>query len=158
MANGQSTAAVAWTVQSLPDGTLAIDPLPRIVEAGDVHAHGVNDGGTICGDAGWPTEAIVWTENASQTLNLARKLVDASAQDINNSGTIVGWGSTGVIDNKAAVWPSADGSMVLLDKFLPRKSPPFDSLKEAAAVNELGEIVGVGRDGASYAAFLAIPE
>lgn len=154
----RSPAAVSWTVQSLPDGTLAIDPLPRIVEAGEIQVFGVNDAGTICGNAGWPTQATVWTETESLTLNLARRLVDASAQDINNSGAIVGWGSTGVIDNKAAVWPSADASMVLLDKYLPRKSPPFDSLKEAVAVNELGEIVGVGRNGLSYGAFLAIPE
>jgi hypothetical protein len=25
-----------------------------------VYAFGVNDGGTICGEAGWPTEAVVW--------------------------------------------------------------------------------------------------
>lgn len=158
MANNQSTAAVAWTVHALPDGTLAVDPLPRVVEAGEVKAHGVNDGRTICGETGWPTQATTWTEGSSQTLDLARKLVDASAQDVNNSGVIVGWGSTGVIDNKAVVWPSADADMVLLDKYLPRKSAPFTSLKEAVAVNELGVIVGVGRGEPTYGAFLAIRE
>ena len=157
-ANNRSTGAVSWTVQSQPDGSLAVDPLPRIIEAGEVEVFGVNDAGTVCGEAGWPTQATVWTQTESLTLNLARRLLDASAKDINNNGFIVGWGSTGVIDNKAAVWPSADASMVLLDKYLPRKSPPFDSLKEAVAVNELGEIVGVGRNGLSYGAFLAIPE
>ena len=94
----QPQTVVAWTVQSLSDGTLAVDPLPRIVvEAGDVRARGVNDGGTICGDGDWPPEALVWTEMNHRLCIATRNITSASAQDINNSGTIVGsarWTST----------------------------------------------------------------
>jgi uncharacterized membrane protein len=158
-ASGQSTAAVAWTVASRPDGTLAVDPVRWIVESGDAWALGVNDGGTICGQAGWPTEAMVWTDAASWTLHRARGIELASAQGINPSGVIVGWGDTGQIAREAVAWPRADGSMIQLNKYLGRKSP-FVKLVEACAVNDLGEIVGYGFTevgGASDAVFLAMP-
>ena len=51
--------------------------------------------------------------------------------------------------------------MVLLNNYVGRKSP-FLKLLEASAVNEMGEIVGVGLTGSDpgtgRAAFLAIPE
>lgn len=156
---GDPTAAVAWTVQSWPDGSLTVVDT-RIVEEGLAKALGVNDSGVICGEVGWPTQAVVWTGTSSQTLNLAKQLVDASAQDINNSGIIVGCASTGMIDDRAVVWPGADARMVLLNNYLGRKSP-FLSLVRASAVNDLGNIVGYGFTevgGSGDAAFLAIPE
>ncbi len=157
----RSPAAVSWTVQSLPDGTLAVDPLPQIVEAGEVHVFGVNDGGAICGDAGWPTEAVVWIGDESQILHRDKKITSASAQDINNNGTIVGSGDRSQYGPEAVVWPSADEKMILLNNYVGRKSP-FLKLLEACAVNEMGEIVGTGLigpyPGTGPAAFLAIPE
>jgi uncharacterized membrane protein len=156
---GDPTAAVAWTVQSLADGTLAVVDT-RIVEDGLARALGVNDDGAICGKAGWPARAIVWSESGSETLNLARQLLDASAQDINNGGTIVGCASTGMLDDRAVVWASAEAKMVELNKYVGRKSP-FLSLVKASAVNDSGEIVGYGFTevgGSGDAAFLAIPE
>jgi hypothetical protein len=123
MANGQSTAAVAWTVQSLSDGTVAVDPLPQVVEAGEVDALGVNDGGTICGEAGWPTQAIVWTESGSQTLSLAKKLVDASAQDIGRTPISRSTGGT------ACACELAGG---------------FQTLKQASGDHDTGLLVGSG--------------
>lgn len=155
------TAAVAWTVESLPDGTLTLVDT-RTVENGAVKALGVNDGGTICGEAGWPTQAVVWIGDESWPLHLAqaRDIVDGSTMDINNNGTIVGCGSSGMIDDEAVAWPSVDGKMVRLNKFVGRKSP-FIFLVEASAVNDLGEIVGFGFTevgGSAHRAFLAIPE
>ena len=157
---GEPTAAVAWTVQSLPDGTLAVDSLPHIVQTGDASALGVNDGGSICGEVGWPPEAMVWTGVAAQTLYRAPDLSQASAQDINNNGVIVGWGDTGQIAREAVVWPSADAKMIRLNSYLGRRSP-FVKLVEACTVNELGEVVGTGFTGVGGspdAAFLAIPD
>jgi uncharacterized membrane protein len=155
---------VVWTVQSLPDGSLTVDPLPRIVvEAGDVRALGMNDVGTICGEAGWPTEAVVWIGDESQTLHRARKITSASAHDINNNGTIVGSGDRSQYGPEAVVWPNADEEMILLNNYIGRKSP-FVKLLEASAVNEMGEIVGAGLTGEKFepptgrAVFLAIPE
>ena len=155
---------VVWTVRSLPDGSLTVDPLPRtVVEAGDVRALGLNDGGTICGDAGWPPEAVVWIGDEPQTLHRDKKITSASAQDINNNGTIVGSGDRSQYGPEAVVWPSANDNMILLNNYVGRKSP-FVKLLEACAVNEMGEIVGAGLTGEKFeppfgrAAFLAIPD
>jgi hypothetical protein len=61
-------------------------------------------------------------------------------------------------DLRAIVWPSVNGSMVLLDKFLDRNSP-FIGLSMALGVNEAGDIAGSGMVAPSTnRAFLAIPE
>jgi uncharacterized membrane protein len=103
---------------------------------------------------------MVWTDVSSRTLPRARGIELASAQGINHNGVIVGWGDTGQIAREAVAWPSADGPMIQLNKYLGRKSP-FVKLVEACAVNDLGEIVGYGFTqvgGAADAVFLAVPE
>jgi len=155
------TAAVAWTVQAMPDGTLTAAG-PEIVEDGLAKALGVNDVGTICGEAGPPTVPVVWIGTDFWPLDLARArdIVDGSALDINNNGAIVGCGSSGMIDDEAVAWPSAEAKMVRLNKYVGRKSL-FIFLVEASAVNDSGEIVGFGFTevgGSGDAAFLAIPQ
>lgn len=156
---GDPTAAVAWTVQSLPGGTLTVVGT-RIVEEGLAKALGLNDAGTICGEVGSPNQPVVWIGDQSAPLHLAhaQDIVDGSALAINNNGTIVGCASSGMVDDEAVVWPSADAQMVRLNKGLGRKSP-FLFLVEACAVNDLGVIVGYGLTGVggtARGAFLAI--
>ena len=155
-ADNVRTAAVAWTVHSHADGTLTVDPLPTIVEAGDAEAYGVNNLGTICGDVNFPNEAVAWSGGSTQFLNSHRMALTVT-QDINDAGTIVGYGGTGVVDHDAVVWPSAGAKPVVLNKYLGRESP-FIFLKRALAMNEAGEIAGFGWDGGNYGAFLAIPK
>ena len=120
----------------------------------------MNDGGTICGDVGWPLEAVVWTDAESLILHCIKDAPVNTAQDVNNAGVIVGWGGQGVGWCEAVVWPNAAARMVLLSKVLGRNSP-FFLLVEATAVNDVGAVVGygiVGANGVPDAAFLAIPE
>ena len=84
----------------------------------------------------------------------------AAANEINDKGVIVGraeytknW-SGGQL---AVMWSSATGSMVLLNQFLDDNSP-LTTLSSAQAVNNFGEIVGLGYTGPWYRAFLAIPK
>ena len=56
------------------------------------------------------------------------------------------------------VWPSVTGEMIILEKFLGKKSR-FAHLNHASAANKAGEIVGVGYDGEAFdGAFQAIPK
>ena len=155
-ANNVRTAAVAWTVQSHPDGSLTADPLPMIVENGDAGASGVNNLGIICGDIGFPNEAVVWSGGVARPLNPNRMALTVT-QGINDAGVIVGYGGTGIVDHEAVVWPSASAKPVALSKYLGRTSP-FLFLKEALAINQAGDIVGFGWDGENYGAFLAVPK
>jgi hypothetical protein len=105
-------------------------------------------------------EAVVWTDAGPKTLHHVKDASVNTAQDVNNQGVIVGWGGLGLAGHEAVVWPNADARMVLLNKFLGRKSP-FVFLVEASAVNDLGVVVGYGFtevSGVPDAAFLAIPE
>jgi uncharacterized membrane protein len=157
---GIGYCAVAWTVQS-DDGTL-LDY--EILDAYG-HANGVNNSGVICGFVWIPhDEAVVWDANSTQILDRHRNVYWARARAINDSGLIVGVGyyqkvwTEGI---RAVAWPSAGGSMILLADFLDRDSS-FATLTSANAVNESGEIVGLGLDapydGSASGAFLAIPE
>ena len=102
----------------------------------------------------------MWGESA-QVLNRNAYVSKAHAHDINASGVIVGEGSYQKrfeVGERAVVWSSTSASMVLLDDFLPRKSP-FAYLVRATAVNDAGMIVGFGSKGLpSFGAFLAVPE
>ncbi len=108
-------------------------------------------------------EAIVWSGGSSTILKRNKFLFNATAQDINTAGVIVGDGlyqkgfdGPGM---RAVVWPSAGSSLILLDKFLAANSP-FHHLSVATAVNQGGQIVGHGGDGQIdfQGAFLAVPK
>ena len=154
------TDAVSWTIAFDPNGELVA--MPHILSA-DARASGVNNTDTVCGQA-WafeePTEALIWTGNNSTVLDREKWVFSAQAYDIGDSGIVVGTGSYWKnFDQgpRAVVWPSSDGSMIILENFLGRNSP-FAHLSSAYAVNQTGAIVGLGWDGASTKAYLAIPK
>ena len=163
-----NSSAAAWTVQSLANGTLAAGPAAILHD--HAKARGVNDAATICGwdfttSAGdsTPGDATVWSGGTSQSLDLAKFVLAAYSYDVSNKGVILGSGAywrNFEQGRRAVVWPSAGGSMVLLDSFLPRQSP-FAWLDHANAVNDSGWIVGTDRGDGSTGfdgSFLAIPK
>ena len=154
-------SAVVWTVLSA-GGTLTAAPVPTVLNARG-GAEGVNSSGTICGNF-WtdavPSEAVVWSGSSTQVLDRARYVFSAWAHDVNNAGQIVGQGDYWkkyTQGRRAVIWPSAGGSMILLNGFLDDNSP-FTSLVSANAINESGDIAGAGWDGNNYGAFLAMPK
>jgi uncharacterized membrane protein len=151
--------AVVWQVRSEADGMLTVGPCETL--AFQAYANGVNNSGAICGYSfAAEKEAVVWDGDSIQVLDRTPSVWNPHAEDINANGVIVGSGyyqkafSEG---DRAVVWPNASGEMVLLNKFLDRDSS-LTSLVVAWAVNEAGEIVGLGWDGSSHRAFLAIPK
>ena len=153
-------SAVVWTVLSA-GGTLTAGPVPTVLNTRG-HASSVNSSGTICGNL-WtddvPSEAVVWSGSSTQVLDRAKFVFSAWANDVNNAGQIVGEGDywkNFTQGRRAVVWPSAGGSMILLNGFLDDNSP-FTSLVEANTINDSGDIAGAGWDGNHYGAFLAIP-
>lgn len=155
-----SDSAVEWTVLDNA-GTLTVVDSEVLNDVGVADALGVNNGGKVCGRAltqtttGW--NAVVWTGDSTQTLNGARFFYSPAARDINNKGVIVGTAQHKVSLLRAVMWPSATGSMVVLDQFLDDSSP-FGILCAADAVNDSGAIVGFGWDGTEWSAFLAVPQ
>jgi uncharacterized membrane protein len=157
IAGDSGLASVAWTVESLADGTLAFGR-SQILDI-DGKGRGVNEAGTVCGTSfslsasGW--EAVVWSDQ-TQVLARDKFVLSAHAHDMNGNGVVVGVGSYHrkfEQGERAVVWSNASASMVLLDKFLSGDSP-FAHLETATAVNDAGLIVGCGNNGA----FVAIPE
>jgi hypothetical protein len=153
-------AAVTWRVQLQADGGVLIGPEPRVQQVG-VNAYGVNNTGVVCGDSGRPDWiAMLWTETDSIPLELPRKFSYSRANDLNDSGRIVGGVSVlQPYPYQAAVWAAPDAAPVLLSSFLGRKSP-FDGLTDTNAINQAGVIVGVGWDGVDdiQQAFIALPK
>lgn len=153
-------AAVAWGVQSLGDGTLAVVPTPAVVNPTAV-ANGINNQGVVCGSlAGSPVEAVVWSGSARRILSRSKFVMAAWANDISNSGVIVGTGSyqrNYERGERAVVWNSATSSMIVLETFLVAGSP-FSHLSDAFAINDQGLIIGNGSIGNQRAAFLAVPK
>lgn len=155
------SAAVVWSVQSLADGSLAVAPVPAVLNQG-ADAYSINNSDVVCGLLYTnPREAVVWTGSSRFILNRARYVTEAYASDVNKNGAVVGsghyWRNFDVRD-RATVWPSPTSSMIFLDKFL--VSSPFTNLEAANAVNDSGLIVGHGWMGgaAQYGAFVAVPK
>ena len=155
---------VVWTVNWTDQGALVVDgPAEVLSVAEHSDAYGVNNDGEVCGHLSTPEvgqQAVLWSGGSPLTLKLARYFFSpADAYDVNNNGMIVGYANYHKMYNsglRAVMWPSATGSMVLLDQFLDDDSP-FGILCAANAVNDAGEIVGYGWDGSNYSGFLAVP-
>jgi hypothetical protein len=161
---GRSTSAdntdvaVIWTVALTEDGLIA-SPNAFVLDSSAV-AYGINNHGEVSGirlmDDTW--EGSVWSGDSVYTLNRARSISRPRARDINDAGVVVGEGDyskRGVFYNfRAAVWPSPDADMILLDGFLDANSP-FYVLTNANAINESGDIVGYGWTGETRA-YIAI--
>jgi probable HAF family extracellular repeat protein len=120
----------------------------------------VNDAGVIVGfqngDVGDPQAAIFQQDGSFELLG-ALGLDESSAQDVNQSGTIVGrafsFGPGGVLIPKAFVYD--DGEM--LDLLELAVNPEGWTLVEAAAINDSGVIVGNGVLDGNALAFIAVP-
>jgi hypothetical protein len=154
--NDIDRAAARWSLQILPDGTVAADD-PVILDV-QAEAYGANNNGVICGVSSYPSEATVWSGSETILLPWEKDVLTATAYDIGNHGTVVGKAAfllrrypTGV--DRAVVWPSGSQEMVNLNSFLPNRSP-LVSLQTAEAVNMHGEIVG----DAGVGAFVAVPK
>jgi uncharacterized membrane protein len=158
--DGEWEAGVTWRVQPQSDGGIWIDPEPTVLQVG-VNAYGVNNTGVVCGDSGRPDWiAMLWTETDQIPLELPRKFSSSVANDLNDSGLVVG-GLSRLLGYpyEAGVWAGPDAKPVLLSSFLSRKSP-FDGLTDASAINQAGVIVGAGWDGDDdiQQAFIALPK
>lgn len=122
-------------------------------------AKGINASGAIVGDLYapygdpdnglWKPQAFLWTEATGLQI-LPTPLDDggSSAVAINASGLIVG-----VHDTSAVVWQ--DGAMIDLNSLLPAASGWV--LQRASAVNDVGQIVGVGTYNGQTTTFLFSP-
>ena len=150
----RSTAAVVWFVQAQNDGSLAVAPVPEVLDA-DSSATGINNSGAVCGQRG--SLATLWDATSTTTLQRPtkgkNKVAWTTAFDISNTGVIVGRGGPGAVDARAVVWQNSSSSMAYLDSFLESGSH-LGGLSSAEAVNDYGEIVGEGWNGA----FIAIPK
>jgi probable HAF family extracellular repeat protein len=119
----------------------------------------VNDAGTIVGyqnpGSGSPEAAIFNGDATYQKLGLLG-LDESWAQDINESGVIVGraFGYEPVVVQKAFVYQN--GEMTELLRML-EDSSGWDTLFEAASINDVGQIVGVGTYRGEVRAFIATP-
>lgn len=155
------SAGVTWRVQLQSNGGISIDPQPTIVQVG-VNVYGINDTGVVCGNSSRPDWiAMLWTENVQIPLDRPRRFAKSSANDLNDSGVVVGWvGQDGSgFPWEATVWAGPDAKPVLLSSFLHPQSP-FDVLRgTSAAINQSGVIVGAGWDGnaGTEQAFIALP-
>ena len=123
------------------------------------NANGINASGAIVGDLYapygdpadgiWQTQAFLWTEATGLQI-LATPLDGAgtTATGINASGLIVG-----VHDTSAVIWQ--DGTMIDLNSLLPAASGWV--LQSASAVNDAGQIVGIGTYNGQTTGFLFSP-
>jgi probable HAF family extracellular repeat protein len=130
-----------------------------IVELGGTSvAFGINNANVVVGNSGafaGFTRAFRWTE-ASGLVDLGAPGGRSSfANDINESGQIVGYASYSANpQNRAILWDT-DGTAYELDQFLPAGSGW--TLTEAYGINDLGWIVGRGTLAGQTQAFLLIP-
>ncbi len=152
------TRATLWK----PDGTLV--NLGMLEVPGQTNntsvAFGVNDLGVIVGYFGNAlafSHAFYWTEATGMVDLGAPGGRSSFANDINNSGYIVGYASfANAPQQRAYLW--YEGQAYNLNDFLPPGSGWV--LTEAYGINEQGDIVGRGEFGGQTQAFLlrAIPE
>lgn len=121
-------------------------------------ADGMNDSGQIVGTASLSNSTIhaaLWTNSSSPAIDLGTlggSYSNSTAGAINNTGQIVGLSSSlnGVL-SRAVFWASRTNSLVDLNTLIPTNSGMV--LLAATAINDFGEIVGVGRVGAQTNAF-----
>ncbi len=144
-----------------PDGELLNLGILDIPNQEDVisFAQGVNDNNEVVGYFGnalFFSHAFYWSESSGLIDLGAPGGRSSFANDINNSGMIVGRASfTDDPQSRAYLW--YDGSAYDLNDFLPVGSGW--ELAEAYGINEIGDIVGRGSfNGQSQAFLLRVPE
>lgn len=109
-------------------------------------ASAINDSGTVVGTSATftgPSRAFVYTNGAMQSLGTlsTEPYAESYAQDINDSGDIVGAGSSaGGVNPRAMLF--TDGTMYDLNTLVPTNSGFV--LNWAYGINDVGQIVGCG--------------
>jgi probable HAF family extracellular repeat protein len=101
---------------------------------------------------GGPWRAFLWKNGTMAALPNLPGSLDSAANGINKRGEVVGWSGSG--ETTAVLW-TADGVVVDLNDWLPAGSGWV--LTVATAINENGQIVGLGYHGVERAAFLITP-
>jgi hypothetical protein len=161
------TSIVQWLVRSQPDGSISVEPNPVVLNSTDLQVNGINNDGIMCGHFDTGSNDLLRVGillDPNQDYILLRSPVRGSddlgftnAQDINDSGAIVGGAGTSPMPTEAVYWPHAASNPILLNNYLPKRNSPFSRLNQANAVNEAGAIVGVGTAEGGHYGFLAIP-
>ncbi|MCK4660502.1 MAG: thrombospondin type 3 repeat-containing protein [Phycisphaerae bacterium] len=130
------------------NGTMSMlsDSSPRLTMA-----RGINDGGQVVCTAGFA--AYMWEDGVSTNLGSIPGYQYPEPYDINEQGVIVGWATDGMSWH-AFIY--RDGVMTDLNNLIPPASGW--TLQQAAAINDLGQIVGYGSFGGQARAFLLKPD
>ena len=124
-------------------------------------ASGINDAGQVVGAAGTPTgnrRAFLYSGGQMKDLGTLDGGSSSVANDINNSGQVVGWSTKSNAESNAYPFLYSDGQMHDLNSLIPAGSGW--QLFSAEAINSSGQIVGRGSlPGASgQRAFIATPD
>lgn len=179
---GGNDLHVRWSVHIDLNGSLTADP-PSVFSnpsTDRIGVQGMNDFGETCGtfydeslkwkDKSWLSVGYVpmfWshagvpTTLATLPSTVLSPNIAKAANDINNAGTVVGEcyayqsGKKSRSGMFATVWSSAVESPVALETVT--TSSPFDSLRNAIAIDASGVIVGTGVVGSQTCGFVAIP-
>jgi probable HAF family extracellular repeat protein len=122
------------------------------------HSYVINNSGQIVG-TGFPSSntyhAVFWANSTGAGVPLVTPgSPQSEAYGLNASGQIVGWAGDDYVSH-AAIWPNSSSAAVDLNSLIPPNSGWV--LEWANAINDSGEIVGVGRINGHERAFALKP-
>jgi probable HAF family extracellular repeat protein len=118
----------------------------------------INDPGQIVGHGFSATEyqAVFWPNSTSAGITLATPgSAQSEAYGINANGQIVGWAGNNFDTSRAVIWPNSSSAPIDLNTLIPPNSGWV--LEWADAINDSGEIVGVGSINGHERAFALLP-
>lgn len=119
------------------------------------NANGINDSGTIVGayvDANSNAHAVSYADGTLTTLDSLGAYALSVATAINNSGTIVGFAQTNNSNGLVIPFVYSNGVLSNLNSLV-SGLPVGDSLVQANAINNNGDIVGFGNSGPDSSGF-----